>query len=673
MTTITNPIRRTLVLTVGPVADGAGEAFKERVMAAPGVETAVAVLQASADRGNGVDASRQLTDTLTRISPPSLSQSLAEAGWQLVEPRRLHLILLADTAPGAEQKIRIVGETAVTTIYRHLGMDSSVTLIWLAEAIDTDAESCVHASFSFVPQVVALSLLNEDGLRLPETVALSQTAAELVWCLTGTPFYHYLAESLAASEDVYTGQSLVTAMGVAVWGWSQTAVYEALLKRWQAGVYARWLAKAEADPTPEMIATWLQQQKLDSDGVKTATSATLSTGVTAKRFPPSPDYERVARDWPWPWALNKQIVHLKEMFQADGDNITVFKQHAEQQLHLLKGDADERLFTFLGNLLDTQPEAGIDVASRWAWSLQAAWDGLYEQMQDDAATYDGIDQDLAGERGLIDGEIREWQEGWPGGPWSRWLPYSWRVWQWPQLAWHYWHLRQLGLRLARVLAQQSGRRQEKAVQGLVAKTMSELARQGRQWHGRVEEVGEMLKAERGRMKDEGENDEWVGLEIKGLAVEMGEETKVAAEAIGGLGRQLRLLDDVVLQNLDAVAQERLQGVWAVTAVDLLESLYPTPDAWQSWWQSMHHRAAPLWCYDEGLLSEADRQQQWTGTCVLGAGVDRLPDMSNPVHVNGTSPPEKTISRIPSADHSRLLIIRIRHGVTVGTRTVNDER
>jgi hypothetical protein len=88
---------------------------------------------------------------------------------------------------------------------------------------------------------------------------------------------------------------------------------------------------------------------------------------------------------------------------------------------------------------------------------------------------------------------------------------------------------------------------------------------------------------------------------------------------------------------------------------------------------MHHMAAPLWCYDEGLLSEADRRHQWTGTCVLGAGVERLPDMSNPVHDNGAAPPEKTISRIPTADHSRLLIIRIRHGVTVSTRAVHYER
>lgn len=692
MTTITNPIRRTLVLTVGDLADSAGQMIEAKLTEEQGVETAVAIISAHSDTGNDSDFTAQLTETLTRISPPNLSQTLSAAGWQLVEPRMMHLMLFVDIVPGVGQSVQALGETAVATIYRHLGLDSKVTLIWLTPDMNEDTETCLQASFSFAPQVIALSLLNEDGLRLPETETLSHTASLLFWGLTGTPFFQYLAESLAAIDDVYTGKSPVTSLGIAEWGWSQTAVYEALIQRWRENVFSSWLTSAKSTLTPEIISTWLQQQKLDRESVKAA--------ITQKRFPPAPDYERTARHWPWPWALNKQIVRIKERYQADGENIAVFKKNAEQQLQLLKEEADEKLAAFLTTLLDTQPKGGIDTALNWTWALKETWDALYEQIQDEAATYDTIDQNLAEERGLIDGEIREWQEGWPGGPWSRWLPHSWRVWHWPQLAWQYWQLRKLGLRLAGILVQQSGRRRQKAVDSMVAKTMSELARQGRQWHGKVEEIQDMLKANskqdsiaegkesvqpdtedlnaeenlsKEAKNEHSEMEQVESLQIRSLQLDLNEEAKAAASAIGGLGEQLRLLDDLVLQNLDEVAEERLQAVWVVTAVDLLESLHTTPDAWQTWWQNMSHMAAPLWCYDEGLLSEAERRYQWTGTCVLGAGVERLPDLENLIHDNGSLPPDTPISRIPSTDHSRLLVIRIRHGVTIGSRMVNYER
>ena len=736
MTITINPIRRTFVLTVGDLANGAAHMMEAKITEQQGVETAVAIIQANAEGENGSEFTTQLSETLTRISPPKLSQILSAAGWRLVEPRMMHLILLVDIAPDMIQMVQALAETAVSTIYHHLGLDSKVTLIWLAANMDTDTEACVQNNFSFSPQVIALSPLNEDGLRLPETETLSQTAAELVWCLTCTPFHQYLAESLAAIEDVYTGHSPVTTMGLAVWEWSQTAVYEALIRRWRDGVFSRWLDESEPEPTPEIVSAWLQQQQLDRESVKTHIQSVAEAAIVEKRFTLASDYERTARHWPWPWVLNKQIVRLKELYQADGTHIAVFKQNAEQQLHLLKEAADETLSNFLTQLLDTRPVGGINTAVRWTWALQLAWDERYERMQDEAAAYDGIDQDLAEERGLIDGEIREWQEGWPGAPWSRWLPHSWRLWHWPQLIWHYWQLRKLGSRLAGILAQQSGRRRQKAVDSLVAKTMSELARQGRQWHGRVEEVQDMLnayaekhrRADGNRMKDgnctdvgqnsciaaaelveakavrttrlrlrqaqataanivmqDEENEtakvkrerfdfrQTEGLEIKGLSLDLDEEATAAAETIGGLGRQLKLLDDEVLQNLDTAAKERLQGVWAVTAVDLLQSLHTTPEAWQTWWQSMSHMAAPLWCYDEGLLSEADRMYQWTGSCLLGAGVERVPALRAVSHDNGAAAPETAITRLPSADHSRLIVIRIRHGATVGTRMVNYER
>lgn len=76
-------------------------------------------------------------------------------------------------------------------------------------------------------------------------------------------------------------------------------------------------------------------------------------------------------------------------------------------------------------------------------------------------------------------------------------------------------------------------------------------------------------------------------------------------------------------------------------------------------------AAPLWCYDEAQLSEADRQQFWTGACVIGAGIERLPVLGRQVEKNnGASPRQESLARIPTADGSRLVVVRIRRGVTV---------
>lgn len=676
MATTINPVRRTLVLTTGTLADAAGKVFADRLHSQQGPETAVAVIHTTSETANGSSLLSQMTEALTRISPPNLGRLLAETGWQLGEPRLLHLILLLDTAVGAEQQAAALGQTAVEISYRHLGVDSKVTLIWLAADLDAAATTCVSTQFSFAPQVFALSPLNEAGLRLPEVDRLSHVASELVWSLSLTPFYQFLAESLAATEDVYTGETPVTTMGVAVWQWSPTAVYQSLRQRWHDEVFASWLAQAETDPTQEELAVWVQQAGLDREQVATA--------VVEKGFVPPPDYARTAQHWPWPWEIGGQIMRLKEMYRVDAEVIAQFKLQAEPYQLLLKGRADEQLAVFLGECLDEQPVGGVDRAARWTWQLQTVWAELYEQMLDETATYDGIDHDLAGERGLIEAQIRELLENWPGPHVSRWLVYAWRVWRWPSLGWRYWQLRQLGLRLGGLLSQQSARRRQQTVQSLVAKTVSELAHQARQWHGRVTEIEQMLKSSQrpdGQYSGGGETcfASDAGIKTAELPGEMLSpagvyerllpdadiEAAAAAAAIGGLGRQLRLLDDAVLQNLDEVAAERLRGLWLVTAVDLLEGCHNTPEAWQAWWQTASQMASPLWPYDEGQLSEQNRRHDWTSACLLGAGVERIPALPNWLGESGSMTLENTVPCISTADSTRLVVLCLRRGATVG--------
>lgn len=679
-----NWVARTLIITWGELAKAAGDQLLLRLRERNGPETAVAVTHLSEVEADGEELARNLANALTLISPPNLPGLLAQAGWRLRPEREIRVVLVLDAAAEANQMAQWVGQIAVGAVYRQLGIECQVTLLWLAPEMTETVEYCLQtvclqaaASFSYSPHVMALSLTNETGLRLPAPEALSTIGAEVLWSLCATPFYDFLKELLTDADQLYTGAPPLVSLGISVWEWSPPAVFEAYSRRWQQTVLGHWLSRAETGPSPEAIAVWQQEQALDKES--------LLTSLVAAHNMPLIAYSVLARHFPWPWHVPSQVNQLKSLFQEDMENMAAFRKQAAQELAGKQEQTAEQITLYLTSVLDEQPIAGIDAAAQWAWSLADAFDAIYEQMLDEAATYDGIDNDLAVERGQVEAEIREVLNDWPGAHWRHWLGVAWRFWQWPKLVWRYWQLRQLGLRLAGLLVQQSVRQREQTKHAAVARLMAELARLARQEHSRVAEIGEMLATlqdERGEKSGNGYAAE-AGNEAKAdecsagivllpvpdmlydhFIVDAEQEAILAAEAVGGLGQQLRQLDDAIIVPLNKLAEARLAGVWEKTAVDALDALLPTDQDWVVWQQVAWQAATPLWRYDEGQLSEAARRENWTGTCVIGAGADRLMTAFARRMEMALGNDGQSCYPLLSSDRRRLVVIRLRRGVAL---------
>ncbi|MCP4425334.1 MAG: hypothetical protein GY803_12635 [Chloroflexi bacterium] len=659
-----NLVGRTVAITWGALAKETGERLAALLAVREGPETAVAIIHIS--DANADDFAAHLSDALIHISPPNLAGLLAQAGWQLRLEREIQVVLVVDAVDGAAETAVWMGETAIETAYRQLGVESQIALLWLAPELDETAETCVQAaaSFSFTPHVMALNPANEAGLRLPTPDLLSAVGAELLWALSATPFHDFLRGIFTDVDQIYTGAPAFVSLGVSVWEWSPTAVYDSFVRRWQYEALNAWLDNTETEPASEAIAAWQQRQGLDKES--------LLARFMAERDMPLPAYGRIVRHFPWPWETPDQINRLKISFQEDVDDVAAFRRQAAQEVAEKQAQAAAQITLYLTSVLDEQPIGGIDNAARWAWSLAAAFDADYEKMLDEAAVYDEIDSDLAVERGQIETRIRDLVTDWPGVRWHRWLRIIWRVWQWPQLVWQYWQLRQLGLRLAGLLAQQSARQREQASRAVVARLMAELARLARQEHSRAAEVGEMLACwreeirEKGEIKDEKEENGVAAAalpipdELYGrLITDPEREAVLATEAIGGLGRQLERLDDAIMIPLAKLAGERMAKVWTVTAVDILDALLPAANEWQTWQQTAWQAATPLWRYDEGQLSETARRGNWAGAYLIGAGADRLPAIWADLDGEVFTELDQPCHWLPSADHSRLIIIRLR--------------
>ncbi len=657
-----NLVGRTVIITCGELAKSAGEWLERLLSEREGPETAVTILHFPDSAADNDDFATSLIDALVHISPPNLAQLLAQAGWHLRPEREIQVALVLDAVDGAIQTAAWLGETAVNTAYRQLGVETQVTLLWLAPEMGEIAESCLQdiTSFSFSPLTLVVSPTNEAGLRLPDSQALSRIGAETLYCLCATPFYDFAHDVFADADQIYTGAPALASLGISVWEWSPTAVHDAFVQHWQQSVLDNWLANAEDNPTPEVLVAWRQRQGLDKDSL-------LSALLSERDFLP-PAYNLTARHFPWPWQAAKQTNDLRTLFQEDTAELTEASKTAIETMAALREQTRALIADSLIAMLDERPIAGVDTAARWVWALATDFDTIYEQMLDETAVFDSIDSNLAVERGQIEAAIRDLLTDWPGAHWRHWVKFTWRFWRWPRLGWRYWQLRQLGLRLAGLLTQQSIRQREQGRHDIVARFMAELARLARQEHSRVSEIGEMLASLREEMAEKWEmgnekgeiGDEESGVVplsvpdslFRQLIPDMEKETALAAEAVGGLGEQLRQLDDAIMIPLAKLAGERLAGVWALTAVDILNLLSTTDDDWQTWQQTIWDAAMPLWRYDEGQLSEAARRSDWTGACIIGAGVEQLTERFN----------NDACRCLPSNDRSRLILIRLRKSV-----------
>ncbi len=663
------PVRRTVIVTSGPLSQAAGKYVADLMVCRGGPAAAVAVVDADAADVDAAAAGVEdegfpasLQQALTRISPPNLGSVLAESGWRLVYPRDLQVFLVADTTTDGDKRIRVLSQWVVDVAYRYLGLECLPTLIWLASDVPAETISCLTGTAAppFAQNIVALSVLNEEGLLLPEASGLSLLTGELLWCLVATPLQDQFAEWAASTDTLAGGATPITTVGLTAWSWSPKAAEAAYIRQWLQDVLALWLAVPAVDPPLEGLHVWLQEQALDLAGLWARLSADIDQAC--------PAYAHLARTYPWPWQMRDHVQALKQAYEADVAAIAGQKQAAALCQAEILPQASETLRRELAAMMDTRPIGGSATAVAWLWALARTWDDLYEQLLDEAATYDGLDADLAEERGEVEAQLREWLETWPGGAWRYWA----RVWRWPALGWRYWQMRQLGLRLAALLGQQSVRQRQRSRQTAVGQTLAELGRLARQWHRQAGEIGEMLASWQGAISgdDVAIADSLPGICRKltlpvplyaRLVPDLPQEAALAAEAVSGLGRQIERLDAALLADLRQVAAARLVGVWQITAVDVLAAAHETPADWAQWQRAAWEAAAPLWRYDEGCLPETARRSDDAWACFIGAGAGELPPLLT--QGDGAAGGLSQTSGLESGDRQRLFFLRLRRGLT----------
>lgn len=660
-------VRRTVIVTLGPLAQTAGTYFMDLLTDRDGPHTAVAVVNlvetGMTDEGAFLDS---LAQALTHISPPNLGSLLAQTGWQLVYPRDLQIFLVADTGADGDGRIRAFSQQVVDAVYGHLGLECLPTLIWLASGSPEETAVCLQGCVTppLAQNILALSLLNEEGLRLAEPAALCHLTGELLWCLITTPLQVHFAEWATPAETVADGATPITTVGLTAWGWSPERAREVFARQWLQDVLALWLTNPAAAPSAQALHIWLQERALDRAG--------LTTRLQGDGQESSPNYAHLARHYPWPWQMRAHLQGLRGCYEEDTAVIADQKrQVATHQADTLR-QVTEALSADLVERINAQPIGGSVAAAVWLWALAATCDDLYEQMLDDNATYDGLDADLAEERGAIEATLRESLESWPGDSWRYWLGLMLRPWRWPGLAWRYWRLRQLGLRLAALLSQQIVRHRQRVIQAGVGQTLAEMSRLVRQWHGRAGEIEAMLASWGQDMQTiatsppEHDSGFCQALPLPSalyaqFVPNIHQEAALAAKVVDGLGRQIERLDEDLFIELRQLAEERLAVVWRTTAVDVLAATFETAEEWAQWRRAAWQAASPVWRYDEGCLPQMSRRSDGVWACFIGAGASKLPAM---LALEESAAVElEPVSWLESGDSRRLFLVRLRRGLT----------
>ncbi|MBK8989886.1 MAG: hypothetical protein IPM39_28125 [Chloroflexi bacterium] len=670
-------VTRTLVVTWGALAEMAGQGLSQLLVNRRGPAAAVTVVQAPQEGAPDDEPfNENLVAALNHISQPNISSLLAGQGWLLARPRDMQIFLVADVAAKRAGYIRALSQHIGDAIYRHLGLECAPTLIWLAPDNNDDAASCLEESAAppFFQTILALNVLNEEGLRLSDPAALGLVAGELLWGLVATPLQACVPEWVAAHDTATLSSATpIASVGLAVWQWSPSETIPRFIRRWVQEVLSFWLAAPEESLTAPALHAWLQAQQLDREG--------LTARFTAGEPFAAPSYARLARHYPWPWQMRQHLQSLKQSYEADAARLQEQKQANNQIVGEIIRATGREFVDSLTTSLDGEPVGGMVAAVVWLSALAALCDDLYEQMLDDAAAYDGLDTDLAEERGEVEAGMRACLESWPGGYWRHWLGVGLRVWRWPTLAWRYWRLRQTGLRLAGLLAQQSVRQRQRLAQTAVNQTLAELARLARQWQGQVAELGDMLASWQRSEADESLTEGsptapdapiYTDIPLNRLRFPEAlylhlfpdgrQEATWAAERLGGLGRQIGRLDETLFVGLHRLAEGRMAGVWQATAVTVLSAHLTTSADWTAWWQSAWQAATPLWRYDESRLPETARRPHDTCSWFIGAGASRLPEHLTAEGAVAAAELEQT-SWLDSADRERLILFRLRRGLT----------
>lgn len=666
-------VQRTLLITGGELARTAGETFAALLANRQGPEPAITAIHCANGAADD-DFLMAVTEALKAISPTDLGARLAQKEWRLAAVDEISLILALDVNLDNSRAAAALLEATTAVIHQYLGLETASLLIWLAGAeSDTAVSACLSAPVPVTRAILPLGLRNEAGLRLPDDNALVAIAAELLWALAATPLRTLPEWAVAESGTAFTGDTAVLTLGLAGWEWSPTMTQAAFVHRWLETVLAYWLATADQAESPEQAAAWMQ-----TNGLSPGAFAACALKEEESRLP---DFLTAAWHAPLPWQLRHLFTEMRFQAEADTEACRQWGEYACLRLDEPLQQAKATLCSQAQSALDRQPVAGIARVTGWLVEILDQCDFRLGQMLDEAETQGETDAMLAAERGRLTASLETWLAAWPLPHWQTWLGAGWRFWRWPRLAWRYWQIVQSGRQLSHVLAQQAARQRQTIVHTAVRQAWIELEKIIRRLQSQVEEIGEMLHYLAGEITTPQSDPLDLHSAIPNPSAGSGQvpqfaishlplpndlyahlvpddqiEAVVAAAAVGGLGKQVKQLDDAIIVPLRRLGAERLVGLWKFTAVDALAACLQNHDQVQQWWEQEQDAARPLWRLDETRLDETARTQNGRLTFVCGADAPLVADLL----------PEQRdqIRPLPSNDQERMLLACVRTGLTV---------
>lgn len=584
-------VQRTLVVAWGDLAHDAGRRLAQLLAREDGAAGAVAIVPLHETDGEAkhMDALRQ---GMVAISQVSMREMLAQRGWTLDRLDEIAVALLLDlSAPDAVETAAALATQTAQLARQHLGLEAAILLMALAPSPeDRDVESAISGLAAmqqeyFTRGVVAMQPVNEDGLCLAGSEALAEGAARALFALSATPLRDALA--WLSEQEVMAGECTLTSIGINWCAWSPLAERVAVGRSWMQQALAHWLMDDNtADDARGAVERWLASEAVELEQL-------LGRLDDARReaLPP-------ATPFPQPWRVRTTYAPY---CREDEAGLAVWRQALAVRREALGAQAAAHLQQQARAGLDAQPVGSIRRLQKFAGlllaHLQAFGDRLagFDEKQAERVAA------LEAARGQLVAQMEKQLADWPGDGLRAAVSMALRPWQWVRLARRYLGMHKLARHLAQVNAELQQWRRQRLRLAAAGALYTHLEDETRKIQVQAEELEEMLQSVQRSIEGmhihlpallEGRED-YLEARLRQVGDSPTLEGMWAAEAIGGLGRQLEAPDDAFVDALLQMVDERIATQGVFTLAEALELLYPEDEARWAWWQRQWEAAAPL--------------------------------------------------------------------------------
>ena len=642
------PVQRTLIISLGPLARQAGLQSYEQLVARDGPVGVVALVEAD---GPAAALDEALEEALRQISLTTQSVALQAGGYLVDSHPEIAIYFLAGLCPGCGQRIVALTQAIRQKTAAYLGADCYLMLLWLALDPQPDLVTANLAQLrpgrsGFLQGVWLMSLTNENGLRLPDKQALLGRCADLLWLLIATPLRR-LPDWLTLGQ----AEPLLVAPGVYGWEWDPGTVTELLAQRWQLTVINLWLAPAGSCVTPAYLDHWLAEAGLSLPQL----AATLQSAWPPGE-PSAPDNQWVA---PAPWSIRAQLATAARADRADIARQEQSGRDMARQFDYLLQTAGKLLSEKVTERLDRQPVGSVAWTSQFLAELAEEFALNRRELLNELEQAARQDQRLSGQMVALEEQVSRQLDSWPNPSLSAWIRPALALWCWPAILWRYRRLRLQGQQLSLLYRQRAGRRLAQSRQLLTAHLLQSLRQQALELAGRVDEVGDMLGYLQSRVAA------WpgpatAGSELNRLVNELftryvpEPEASAAAAvlAVGGLSSQLRQPDDEpLLAQLESWVIAQLETVSQIPAHTIAALRQGEQEQLGFWWTTAWAEAASLWRDDPAQL--LGRLQGKTNVQLFVAGSNLTELLVRP-----QAPPGE-LKIVETADRRRLFFLTVR--------------